>query len=94
MAVLSVVIGVLALLGMFVGLVPCLALLSGVTFGFLLSRPVAQRAAIIWHRPIRITSAAAIAIAATVLALPLLQDASDVGSHPVVSAEQALQRGS
>ena len=76
------------------GLVPCLALLSGVTFGFLLSRPVAQRAAIIWHRPIRITSAAVIAIAATIVALPLLQGASDLSSHPVVSSERAVQRGS
>lgn len=76
------------------GLVPCLALLSGVTFGFLLSRPVAQRAAIIWHRPIRIASAGVIALAATIVALPLLQGAWDLGSHPIVYSELALPRGS
>lgn len=76
------------------GTVPCLALSFGVTLGFVLSRPLAQRAAIVWHRPIRIASAAVFATAATIVGVPLLGVAPDLGSPSAVSAVRVFGRAS
>lgn len=54
------------------GAVPALALSFGLAVAFLLSRPVAQRAVIVWHRPIRLACAIVIAVGAALVALPLL----------------------
>jgi len=76
------------------GMVPCLALSFGVTLGFVLSRPLAQRAAVLWHRPIRIASAAVIATAATIVGLPLLGIAPDFDSASALPAVLVFSRAS
>lgn len=62
-----------------VGMVPALALSFGLAVAFILSRPLARRVAIVWHRPIRIASAAVIAAGAAIVGLPLLGVAPDTG---------------
>ena len=62
-----------------VGMVPALALSFGLAVAFILSRPLARRVAIVWHRPIRIASAGVIAAGAAIVGLPLLGFAPDTG---------------
>jgi threonine/homoserine/homoserine lactone efflux protein len=59
------------------GVVPALALSFGLGLAFMLSRPVAQRLAVLWHTPIRVASATVIAAGAAIIGLPLLGISSD-----------------
>jgi threonine/homoserine/homoserine lactone efflux protein len=61
------------------GVVPALALSFGLGVAFMLSRPAAQRLAMLWHTPIRVASATVIAAGAAIIGLPLLGVASDAG---------------
>jgi len=74
------------------GLVPCLAMSFGVTLGFALSRPFAQRAATVWHRPIRFVAAAVLATTALIVAVPLLRSSPDIGPDASASADQVIAR--
>jgi threonine/homoserine/homoserine lactone efflux protein len=61
------------------GVVPALALSFGLAVAYILSRPFAQRAVLVWHRPFRIASATVIAAGAAIVGLPLLGVASETG---------------
>jgi len=74
------------------GLVPCLAMSFGVTLGFALSRPFAQRAATVWHRPIRFLAAAVLATTALIVATPLLRGPPDIEPGSTASAGQVIER--
>lgn len=73
------------------GLVPCLAMAFAVTLGFALSRPCAQRAATVWHRPIRLLAAAVLATTAIIVAVPLLRGAPDIQAGSTATADQAIE---
>jgi len=74
------------------GLVPCLAMSFGVTLGFALSRPFAQRAATVWHRPIRFLAAAVLATTALIVAVPVLGGAPGIEPGSTASADQVIER--